>query len=323
MIGRHRILIQNKSIQYDFEIVRNITVIRGNSGSGKTALINMISQYERDGESSGINLSCDKPCTVLTGLRWQENLAGIHDSIVFIDEDDRFIISNDFAVAVRESDNYYVLVTRDNLSNLPYSVDEIYGIHTSGKYSDLKKTYNEFYRIYSREDVYANRIPEKLVVEDSKAGYQFFLRYAEEKGIECVSADSKSGIYALLIAEKEKAVLAIADGAAFGSEMNRINELIDLGYPIILYLPESFEWLILKSGLVDGKRVQEILDAPEKYIESKDYFSWERYFTRLLTDETNGTFLHYSKDKLNEVYLHEKERNMILDAMGEVLSDAN
>ena len=38
MKGTHRIIVQNKRIRYDFEIKRNITVIRGNSATGKTAL---------------------------------------------------------------------------------------------------------------------------------------------------------------------------------------------------------------------------------------------------------------------------------------------
>ena len=156
MKGRHRIIIQNNKVHYDFEVVRNITIIRGDSATGKTTLIDMIAQYEVDKGRSGINLSCDKNCTVLTGLRWQENLSAIRDSIVFIDEHDRFITSKDFARRVSESDNYYVIVTRDNLSNLPYSVDEIYGIHESGKYIDIKKTYNELYKIYTDFEVLDN-----------------------------------------------------------------------------------------------------------------------------------------------------------------------
>lgn len=70
---------------------------------------------------------------------------------MFVDEEDRFITSRDFAAAVKNSDNYYVLVTRDSLHNLPYSVEEIYGIHQSGKYTQLDRTYNEFYRIYAPE----------------------------------------------------------------------------------------------------------------------------------------------------------------------------
>lgn len=138
MRGGHRIRVQNRKVCYEFEIKRNITVIRGDSATGKTTLIDMIAQYESDGRQSGIELVSDKECAVLTGVRWKENLKDIRDSIVFIDESDRFITSVEFAGEVAESDNYYVIVTRDNLGNLPYSVDEIYGIHVSGKYAGTK-----------------------------------------------------------------------------------------------------------------------------------------------------------------------------------------
>ena len=49
MKGRHKVLVRNRKIQYEFELVRNITVIRGDSATGKTTLIDMISQYERNG----------------------------------------------------------------------------------------------------------------------------------------------------------------------------------------------------------------------------------------------------------------------------------
>lgn len=324
MTGRHRILIQNKNLQYDFEVVRNITIIRGDSATGKTTLIDMIGQYERDGDHSGINLMCDKKCTVLSGLRWKDNLETISDSIVFIDENDRFIVSKDFAEAVKNSDNYYVLITRDNLYNLPYSVEEIYGIHASGRYMDVRKTYNELYRIYSTDIADTNPIPHYIIVEDSNSGYEFFKALSDPKKIKCVSAQGRSNIYHLLLNEKYELPLIIADGAAFGCEMNKISELIGQGRKAILYLPESFEWLILKSGLIDGKRVDNILNAPENNIESNEYFSWERYFTKLLTSETEGTYLHYSKEKLNDVFLHAKEKAAIINAMekaGEIIQN--
>ena len=98
-----------------------------------------------DGDSSGVLVKCVVPCVVIGGQRWEENLQFIHNSIVFIDECNRFIKSEDFAVRVKESDNYFVIVTRDDLPNLPYSVKEIYGIRNSGKYAGLKQVYNEFY----------------------------------------------------------------------------------------------------------------------------------------------------------------------------------
>ena len=35
MKGIHRVVIQNKRIRYDFELRRNLTVLRGDSATGK------------------------------------------------------------------------------------------------------------------------------------------------------------------------------------------------------------------------------------------------------------------------------------------------
>ena len=68
---------------------------------------------------------------------WRESLAPIHGSIVFIDECNSFVKSEDFAISIKESDNYFVIITRNDLPNLPYSVNEIYGIRQSNKGIEL------------------------------------------------------------------------------------------------------------------------------------------------------------------------------------------
>lgn len=60
MRGKHRIVVQNKRIRYDFEIKRNITVIRGERATGKTALVNMIREYFENGNASGVELKYSK-----------------------------------------------------------------------------------------------------------------------------------------------------------------------------------------------------------------------------------------------------------------------
>ena len=51
------------------------------------------------------------------------------------------------------------------------------------------------------------------------------------------------------------------------------------------------------------------------YIESKDYFSWEQFFTKLLMVKTENTFMQYRKGKLNPVYLHDKNKKAVLDTI--------
>lgn len=45
-----------------------------------------------------------------------------------------------------------------------------------------------------------------------------------------------------------------------------------------LCLPESFEWLILKSGIIHAEHLVDILENPGDYIESQKFFSWENFF---------------------------------------------
>lgn len=142
MVGAYRVVIENAYIRYDFEIKRQITVVRGDSATGKTTLIDMINSWYSS-ESSGITLNCDKVCRVLSGRDWEAQLSIISDSIVFIDEQNRFIKTEAFAKAIKNTDNYYVLVTRENLPNLAYSVNEVYKIVSSGKYARLKDNFTE------------------------------------------------------------------------------------------------------------------------------------------------------------------------------------
>ena len=148
MRGTHHLSIQSARVRYEMSFSRNLTIIQGDSATGKTTLIDMLQQYSLNGPDTGIVMSCDCPCRVLEGNTWQEQLAHTENSLVFVDEGNRFITSEAFARAVRGSSNYFILITRESLDNLPYSVSEIYGIHSSGKYNNLLPVYHSLYRIY-------------------------------------------------------------------------------------------------------------------------------------------------------------------------------
>ena len=213
MRGIHHIIVQNGNLKYEFDIRRNITILKGDSATGKTTLVEMIQEYLINGMDSGVNLSCDVSCRVLTGNLWQEQLAGTQNSIVFIDEGNRFVKSLEFAESIKKTSNYYVIVTRENLEMLPISVDEIYGIRSSGKYGGLIPVYHEFYRIYDlgKQEVYPLQ-PDDMIVEDSNSGYEFFsaiLKYGS-----CVSAKGKSNIFHILCEKKfdRHTLIIVADG---------------------------------------------------------------------------------------------------------------
>lgn len=318
MKGKHRVVISTKRLKYEFDLRRNLTIIRGDSATGKTTLVDMIRDFANNPSGTSVELVCDKKCCVLEGKLWKEQLHGISDSIIFIDEGNEFIKTEEFAEEIQKTDNYYVIATREALPSLPYSVEEIYGIRTSGKYGTLKQCYHEFYRLYGAE-TYGNEVnPEIVVTEDSNSGYQFFDEICRENHLQCESMNGKSNVFHYLNMHRNDKVLVIADGAAFGSEIDRVLRLIYGRKNVALYLPESFEWLILSAGVLNSHLADKILDDPSAYVESKDYFSWERFFTALLMEETRDTYLAYAKRKLNRAYLSDTVKHLILRQMEKI-----
>ena len=64
MRGIYEVVVQNNRVQYKFAIRRNLTILRGDSATGKSMLIDLIAQYVRDGENSGVVLHCDRQHSV-------------------------------------------------------------------------------------------------------------------------------------------------------------------------------------------------------------------------------------------------------------------
>ena len=86
MKGKHKIEVRSGRVVFTIELERNITILRGDSATGKTTLVEMLQAYETYGRQSGVTVSCDKTCRVLSGVNWELQLNATHDSIVFVDE---------------------------------------------------------------------------------------------------------------------------------------------------------------------------------------------------------------------------------------------
>ena len=318
MKGSHRVIVESRKVKYDFIIKRNITIFTGDSGSGKTVLIDLIRDYRRYGSDSGVFLSCDCECRTVDNEDWERQIGEASNSIIFIDEGNRFLTSRRFAELVQGSDNYFVLATREKLPMLPYSVEEIYGFRKSGKFHEAKQTYNEIYHLYGEISENSGINPQFVITEDSNSGYDFFTELSAEKNIPCISADGKSNIIKSLQESEHMngTRLVIADGAAFGSEMRDVSEYLNIVEDVVLYAPESFEWILLSSNAIQNANVTSILQQPENYIDSKEYVSWERFFTSLLINQTrNDPVWAYSKKKLSKVYLSSKVMSSVKKIM--------
>jgi hypothetical protein len=153
-----------------------------------------------------------------------------------------------------------------------------------------------------------------VIVEDSYSGFQFFKSVFSNCNV--FSADGNSNVYNCIENESGQSILVIVDGAAFGAYiekcLNSASEM--LSKRISLWLPESFEYLILRSGIVRRADVDSILESPVDYIDSEQFVSWERFFTWLLEEVSAETDFKYSKQKLNPYYLQDGSKEVIIDS---------
>lgn len=233
--------------------------------------------------------------------------------VLFIDETEKFVASHDFVRILKQSDNYFVIITREHLKSLPYSITEICGFRTDNQKNAIGQIYNELYRIYGQYAASSKIIPTLIITEDFKSGFEFFKKVCDRLGIQCISGKGRDSLIDLVV-EREETVLIIADGAAFGCAMREMVKILEVYTNYTLYLPESFEWLLLKSGIIKDNTLPDILDNTSDYVESTEHISWERYFTWLLRELTldNPYITHYSKDKVPKAFLESSNMDKVL-----------
>ena len=160
------------------------------------------------------------------------------------------------------------------------------------------------YTSYSLSRAKASKDFDVLLTEDSKSGLQFFEARFDEEKLLCESAQSNAKILGWLCGHEGGTVFVIADGAAFGPYADRILKYQkEHPHEVTVCLPESFEWLLLSSGIVKADGIEEILANSENYVESAEYMSWEQFFTTVLSDATKGTPLAYNKSAIAKGYL--------------------
>ena len=60
MKGKYHIIVQNNRLRYELDIRRNITIIRGDSATGKTKLIELLEQAAAFGKNYYMQISMIK-----------------------------------------------------------------------------------------------------------------------------------------------------------------------------------------------------------------------------------------------------------------------
>lgn len=147
LAGTVEIILESPSLKYNLVFDRNISVIRGDSGTGKSRLCELIEQALEGAEGLSLSLkNCDH-CVVMPAVTvgsatvrpWYDIIDTASNTVFFIDEFCDCLHSGDFSRSIKGTTNYYILITRESHSELPYSVHSMYDLIIDGTANSLEQ----------------------------------------------------------------------------------------------------------------------------------------------------------------------------------------
>lgn len=300
MKGIFNVEVYDSKESYSFTLYRKITVLCGDSGTGKSSLIRLIERVTDNKIRRNCKLTSSVDIITFSNA-WKsdskytlaDRIRSYSGVIFIIDEKHLSSLDNDSAKAINKSDNYFLLITRDSIKSIAYSVDSIVELSTVGKNHTFIKSYDISLKSCK---------PTMIITEDSNSGYEFFSNMCYDK-TKCISSNGNSNIEKTISSNIEpgRMILVIVDSSAFGPFIKSIDQ-IGLYYNFTIWFIESFEWLLLTSKMfIKDKEIANIIANPTEYIDTS-YISWEQYFTELIINKTRGTDAQYSKSKLSCCY---------------------
>ena len=142
--------IKSRYINYEIEFNRKVTIIQGDSGTGKSKIIETRNEMWDTGLGE-IYTSNNIPVSVVENIPDWERILDVDEVRLFIvDEDCNFVMSNRFADIVHRSRSYFIIINRDPIKGLNYSYKDIYEMKNSGKFNRTVRKYNDedmYYKI--------------------------------------------------------------------------------------------------------------------------------------------------------------------------------
>ena len=290
--------LKTNKLEYKFELTSKYTLIKGDSGTGKTTFYDLVGLLTI---SSGLVQN-------VTGLKYV-SVPVTMDTFPFTDYEECVIVLDESCVSLynpnnsvlfRNSNNYFVILSRSSkLGFLPIGVESVFSMKSSGKFHTL-------YSLYSRFHTNIRCKPEVIITEDTKSGYLFLKDYLskfeQEIILEPAYGDEKERISELSagaskisksiqywVAKGKKNILVCYDNAAFAAYIDKLIETVKMFENINIMIMDwdSFEMYVLLSPMFEDLYVQEEVSCK--------YESLEQYATYKLSQLLPS----YSKSSLS------------------------
>lgn len=303
MIDYIKISDYENNLEYKLNLEGRITIITGDSATGKSTLIRYIENYNKDSYNS-IKIESEKKLIHLTPVMVRNKFELDEDTIYFMDEGDN-VKSKEYFTLVNDTRYKFVIITRDvSYPSISYDIEDIYEIKYNNGVNKLVKRYKNNYRT-DKLDASIN----KIFTEDEKSGYEFY----KKLGNYSVLSTKGSSRVPYKIKKSNNSIF-IVDSLGFGPYINRT--LLNLENNNNIFIaPRSFEHLILMSLFIYSE--EELKHKLESYRESyhlinKFNVNDENIYYQMLIDECFGLGIDYSKSNLPDYFTEEKNFNKVM-----------
>lgn len=248
MQARTVIVKYNKKLEFVLTIKSKVTILRGDSATGKTTLIDNVGINRKNLNNKGIVVY--NPRSNVDVMTFARSLD--RNTIVFFDEDAvKLLVKDKILNKLWHMPLYFIFATRKRLYCIDYSYTDCYVMKTKNNLCEALRETRSF-----------GKLPKDThyVCEDSNSGFQYFSDRLQSvltmHGVRnCVKFANKGTL--------------ILDGAASGKYIAKLQYL-----KAKLYLPPSFEWLLLKH--YTGRKASEFLE-----LYTADFLTMEQFYTSL------------------------------------------
>lgn len=281
--------IKYKEYDVNLNLRNKITILRGDSATGKTKLVELITAIDSLGRTDIIESSRD---IIPLGPK---NTGPFLDNKIYITDEVNSSTSVDFARNIKECNSNFIIINRDSLYSLNYGAFDIYDmVKLKGKITAFKR-----YENIENKNIF-NKNAQNLI-EDSKSGYQFYeaiLRNVK-------STNGAANIVNNIVNSVTQNI--ILDEYSIGPFIDPIEE-ISRKNGIGLVFQGSFEDLLNKS----------LFSVKETEYTLKNVSGLEQSAELKCKNNFSEIFKSYNKSKLNNWILEKPQKEIILEKLQEI-----
>lgn len=290
MVGTISLNIKCPKLEFDLILRRRITILRGNSGTGKSVLHSLVTLSET---SNKVNIKCKYNVVAINNLYGiDSSLRALSGSVVIVDENSPLLLNDEFKNKILKYDIWFILICRgDRYLSIPFSHKEVYEIVDIDSKCKVNKPYYEEPRF---DDLtYRNSV--------TAASFDCMSKFISSLGLKTNEYTSYDNlIRGLAIGNYDNSILVI-NSADSGRYYGIINAFVKSNIISIKSI-ECMEALLLNLSYFKTKKNSSLITEPEKNVVST-YPTWKDYFEQLLDSFLIQYFgIPYVKDNICHCY---------------------